>query len=173
MILAIDPGLDGALALTDGQSFEILDVPTLRAGKSREIDVTAVAHWLDQRAELIRAAYIERVGAMPSTAGASGERRTMGAASAFSFGRSDGLLTGLVAAHFIPITRVTPATWRKTLAVQAGKDGSRARAKELLPAYAHLFDRKRDHGRADAALIAFYGLRDRGFAVADNREAAE
>lgn len=173
MILAIDPGLDGALALTDGRSFEILDVPTLRAGKSREIDVTAVAHWLDQRAERIRAAYIERVNAMPSMPGADGRRRPMGAQSAFGFGRTDGLLTGLIAAHFIPITRVTPATWRKTVAVQAGKDGSRARAKELLPAYAYLFDRRRDHGRADAALIALYGLRELGHATLDTTEAAE
>jgi hypothetical protein len=43
--------------------------------------------------------------------------------------------------------------------VQKGKDASRARASELLPAYSHLWQRKRDDGRAEAALIALYGWR--------------
>ena len=159
MILAIDPGLDGALVLTDGTALQVFDVPTLTAGKGREVDGLAVAQWLDERSQQIRAAFLERVNAMPSIPGPNGKRRTMGAQSAFAFGRTDGLLHGLVVASLIPTTRVTPATWRKAMAVPKGKDGARARAKELLPAHGHRFDRKKDDGRADAALIALYGLR--------------
>lgn len=165
MILGIDPGLDGALFLTDGATVEVLDVPTLTAGKGREVDGLAVAQWLDERSQQIRAAFLERVNAMPSIPGPNGKRRTMGAQSAFAFGRTDGLLHGLVVANLIPTTRVTPVTWRKAMAVARGKDGARARAKELLPAHAHLFDRKRDDGRADAALLALYGLRTVGAAA--------
>jgi crossover junction endodeoxyribonuclease RuvC len=172
MILGIDPGLDGALVLTDGTAVEVLDVPTLTAGKGREVDGLAVAHWLDERSLQIRAAFLERVNAMPAAAGPNGKRRTMGAQSAFTFGRTDGLLHGLVVANLISTTRVTPVTWQKAMAVPKGKDGARARAKELLPAHAHLFDRKRDDGRADAALLALYGLRQLG-AVATQSEQKE
>lgn len=170
MILGVDPGLDGALFLTDGAAVEVLDVPTLTAGKGREVDGLAVAQWLDERSQQIRAAFLERVNAMPSIPGPNGKRRTMGAQSAFAFGRTDGLLHGLVVANLIPATRITPVTWRKAMCVPKGKDGARARAKELFPAHAHLFNRKRDDGRADAALIALYGLRELGLAVAPATE---
>jgi len=39
-----------------------------------------------------------------------------------------------------------------------GKDGARARAAELFPAYAQMFARKKDDGRADAALIAWWSV---------------
>ena len=58
----------------------------------------------------------------------------------------------------IPLTRVSPLTWRKALQVPRGKDGSRLRASELLPAYAELWRRRRDDGRAEAALLALWGL---------------
>jgi crossover junction endodeoxyribonuclease RuvC len=37
-----------------------------------------------------------------------------------------------------------------------GKDGSRLRAIELFPNYGQLFARKKDDGRADAALLAYW-----------------
>lgn len=37
------------------------------------------------------------------------------------------------------------------------KNASRGRAQQLFPRQAELFSRKKDIGRADAALIAYYG----------------
>jgi crossover junction endodeoxyribonuclease RuvC len=89
---------------------------------------------------------IERVGAMPG----------QGVSSMFNFGRSAGIIEGVVAALRMPHTYVTPATWTKAVGRAAGKDASRMRAMELFPSKADLFKRVKDDGRADAALIAYY-----------------
>jgi crossover junction endodeoxyribonuclease RuvC len=74
----------------------------------------------------------------------------------FNFGRSAGIIEGVVAALQRPYTYVTPAVWTKAVGRAAGKDASRMRAMELLPAKADLFKRAKDDGRADAALIAYW-----------------
>ena len=58
----------------------------------------------------------------------------------------------------MPISMVTPQTWQRKVGVQHGKDASRSRAMEVFPAYSQKFARKSDDGRADSALIAYYGL---------------
>jgi crossover junction endodeoxyribonuclease RuvC len=45
------------------------------------------------------------------------------------------------------------------MGVSGGKDGARARAMEVFPWNVDLFKRVKDDGRADAALIAAWGLR--------------
>ena len=77
----------------------------------------------------------------------------------FKFGYVCGGLRGLVASHFIPVTYLTPKKWKGALGVPKAKDGARARASELLPGYSHLWQRVKDDGRAEAALIALYGAR--------------
>jgi crossover junction endodeoxyribonuclease RuvC len=67
------------------------------------------------------------------------------------------MVEGVVSALRMPMQYVTPQRWQKDLNVRDGKDGSRQRAAELFPAYAHLFARKKDDGRADAALMAYWG----------------
>jgi len=164
-LLAIDPGLSGALAVVDtGCALEIEDLPTVtvdRGGKAkRQIDVAALA--ADVRRLAPVHAIIERVGARPG----------QGVSSMFAFGRSVGQVEGVVAALGIPITYVTPQIWRKALSVPAGKDGSRLRASQLLPAYAERWRRAKDDGRAEAALIGLYGLLHLGLLRASAGEAA-
>jgi crossover junction endodeoxyribonuclease RuvC len=67
------------------------------------------------------------------------------------------MIEGVLAALEIPTNYVTPQSWQKAVGARGGKDASRARAAELFPAYAANFTRKKDDGRADAALIAWYG----------------
>lgn len=67
------------------------------------------------------------------------------------------MVEGVVSALRLPMQYVTPQRWQKDLNVRGGKDGNRQRAAELFPAYAHLFERKKDDGRADAALMAYWG----------------
>lgn len=141
--VGIDPGLDGAIVAFDGARLvEVHDMPTLQAGRRRTIQPRLVA---DIVAEIAPArAAIEQVGTRP------GE----GAVGAFSFGRGLGILDGVMAALGVPVEFLTPPTWRRLCRVPGGKDGSRARACQLWPEHAHLFARKRDAGRAEAALIA-------------------
>jgi hypothetical protein len=62
---------------------------------------------------------------------------------------------GEVASCGILLTIVEPSTWKKFHQLRGGdKEGSRQRALHLFPTAQALLTRKRDHGRADAALIA-------------------
>ena len=80
-----------------------------------------------------------------------------GVSSMFQFGRGVGMYEGVLAALQVPITYVTPQAWQKAVSAREGKDAGRARAAELFPAYAQMFARKKDDGRADAALMAYWG----------------
>jgi len=151
IILGIDPGLSGALAFLDARAntIEVVDMPTVEVKRNnklkREVSAQLVADIVVKRH--VGAAFVERVNAMPG----------QGVTSVFSFGRSTGILEGVLAAFDIPTTLVTPKAWQKAMAVRDGKDGSRERAMQLFPASAELFQRKKDDGRSDASLIAKYG----------------
>lgn len=151
LILGIDPGLSGAIAFLDTttDALVIMDMPTVemtRNGKNkREVSPALIADMIAGKG--VTQAFMERVSAMPG----------QGVSSMFSFGRSTGVVEGVLAAYEIPTTLVTPQAWMKAMGVRAGKDGSRERAMQLFPQYADRFARKKDDGRSDAALIAKYG----------------
>lgn len=152
MIVGIDPGASGAIAFFDPKAgtLEVHDMPVMeieRGGKTkREISPKLLANILhDDHAHNI--VWIEKVGAMPG----------QGVSSMFQFGRGVGMIEGVIAAEGLPLNYVTPQAWQKAVGVRGGKDGSRLRAVELFPKYANLFARKKDDGRAEAALIAWYG----------------
>ena len=77
----------------------------------------------------------------------------------FGFGRSLGVVEGVLAALGIPVTYVAPATWTKAMGKAQGKDASRRRAMELFPEHQQLFKRVMDDGRAEASLIAVWGIK--------------
>lgn len=155
-----DPGLSGALALVSERGLErVEDMPTLaltRGGKAkREPDLVQLGLIVGGWAALgIDAAYVEQVGSMPE----------QGISSAFAFGKSYGALLGVLAANQIPTFTVVPAVWKKAVGIKAGagKDASRALAKQLWPAHGAAFARVKDDGRAEAALIGWYGIRKGG-----------
>lgn len=150
IFLGIDPGLSGALAFynVDEDNLILIDMPTVevtRNGKNkREVSAALVADAVAGKG--VTHAFMERVSAMPG----------QGVSSMFSFGRSSGIVEGVLAAYEIPTTLVTPQTWMKSMDVRAGKDGSRERAMQLFPASSECFARKKDDGRSDAALIALF-----------------
>jgi len=150
IILGIDPGLSGALAFLNVEDgiLDIVDMPTVsitRNGKTKnEVSAPMLASVI--RARQVDSAIIEKVGAM----------RGQGTSSMFSFGRSVGMIEGVLAGLMIPVDYVTPQRWQKSIGVRDGKDGSREIAARLFPAYAAMFMRKKDNGRSDAALIAYW-----------------
>ncbi len=150
-ILGIDPGITGGIAfLAPDGSIRAFDIPT--AGGEVDVD-TLVRLVREVRPGL---AVIERAGAMPSIPGIGGVRRTMGNASTFKFGVAYGALRTVVALSDIPYHLVTPGKWKGRYGLGADKEKSRAMAIRLWPGCG-LFTRKKDHGRAEAALIARYG----------------
>jgi Holliday junction resolvasome RuvABC endonuclease subunit len=159
--LGVDPGLQGAIALIDSDTSEVKfwDTPVLevKVGKSLKhiqnaAQIVILLRQITEGREALVA--IEKVNAMPN----AGSGVKMGATSAFSFGCGYGMWLGILAALELSHQQVHPATWKA--AVMAGmtkeKDSSRVRAMELFPRAAKDLARKRDHGRADALLIAYY-----------------
>jgi crossover junction endodeoxyribonuclease RuvC len=93
-------------------------------------------------------ALIERVHAM----------KGQGVSSCFNFGVSYGVVQGVVTAHRIPVHLITPQEWKKHHRLSSDKGAARGLASRLIPAQADLFSRVRDDGRAEAALLALFGL---------------
>jgi len=152
ILMSIDPGLSGAIAVfIDDVLIDIVDTPThelTRNNKTkRQISASALASIFTQHHP--DHVVVEKVTAMPGN----------GATSMFSFGRSFGLIEGIVGAYELPATYVMPAVWTKGIGRGLGKDASRARACELYPAHQQKFARVKDDGRADAVLIGAWWLK--------------
>ena len=151
--LGIDVGLNGAIALVvDGELVSVVDMPTVtldRNGKAkRQVSVPELVQIVKDFDPTD--AFVEKVFAMAG----------QGVTSVFSFGRSLGVVEGVLTTMKIKTTLMTPQTWQKGLGMTGGKDGSRARAMELFPEQTALFKRVKDDGRSDAALIALWGSKN-------------
>jgi crossover junction endodeoxyribonuclease RuvC len=143
-ILGVDPGISGAIA------FYFPGVPSRVSAEDVPVAAGEInAAGLAERIRKMRpdVAVIERVAAMPG----------QGVSSTFKFGASFGVVCGVLAALEVPCHRVSPAVWKKNFKLPADKEAARALALRLFPATAEHFARKKDHGRAEAALIARYG----------------
>jgi crossover junction endodeoxyribonuclease RuvC len=153
-ILGIDPGLDGAVALLteDGDLLRIEDMPTLLDGAKGQRAVNpALLASIVYNSHASRA-FCELVGPRP----------TDGSAAGFGFGRSRGIIEGVLAAAGIPLVMIAPPSWKRVAGIAPGKenkDSARSVAIARWPNKAALFARKCDCDRAEAALIAMAGLR--------------
>lgn len=148
-ILGLDPGNSGAIASLNGAELLIYDMPTFtieKNGKMRKrIDIQGLLKiFRDEKPDHV---FVELVGAMPGNGGGA----------MFSFGYGCGIIEGCLAACGFPYTYVSPMKWKKKMGCPAEKDGSRMRASQFFPSYSHNWDRKKDDGRAEAALLAKYG----------------
>jgi len=165
VIVGIDPGMNGAAcafyrADHEGPEFvaDAIDLPTCADNSKTQIDVAAWGRWLKR----VGCAhfFIENVTPMPSRPGADGERRSMGATSAFRFGMAIGQLRATAQTLGIPGTLVVPRVWKAYYdLVGPDKEQSRQLALELYPDAAIYLKRKKDHQRAEAILIARWGDR--------------
>ena len=147
MIWGIDPGISGAAVLFDPLEgiIEIFDMPIMEINKKKQVSPQLLSAILSTQ---ICPLYIEQVHAMPG----------QGVTSMFNFGKSFGVCLGVAAGLQMPTTTVLPFSWQRKLGTKKGKDGSRERACQLFPSYAQSFARKKDDGRSDAALIAYFGF---------------
>ena len=62
----------------------------------------------------------------------------------------------MVGARGLPLELVTPQAWKKRFGLNSDKEQARSKAIELYPNAS--LDRKKDHGRTEAILIARFGL---------------
>lgn len=142
----IDPGVRGAIALYDPTQdwLELHDCPTLDIKGKRVMFLPELIDIL--KSVEVASCAIEKSQAMPQ----------QGVSSTFSYGVGYGSYLGVLAGLGIAYTRITPQEWKKKLRVPSDKDGARARASELLPAHTGQWLKKGQHGRAEAALLAYY-----------------
>lgn len=148
-ILGCDPGVNGAFSLIDTEAWTIAvtDMPKEpgTGGKNAVSPVLVSDIFRGAQADHL---FIELVHSSPQ----------MGVTSAFSFGRSLGIVHG-AAYHDggLTVTEVRPQEWKGKTLTPKDKNEARRRAMQLLPCAASLFQRVKDDGRAESAIIAFYG----------------
>jgi crossover junction endodeoxyribonuclease RuvC len=152
-ILGIDPGLDGAIAvLTEaGELVAIHDMPTLLDGAKGRRAVNPALFASIVRSTQASRAHCELIGPRP----------TDGTTGAFGFGRTRGIIEGVLAAAGIPLEMIAPPVWKRVSSIAPGKenkDSARSVAISRWPSQAALFARKCDCDRAEAALIGLAGL---------------
>ena len=164
IIIGIDPGLHGAVAVVDAETcrvIEVVDITTYetRVGKkvrSRldemrlldELRRIKAKYQLGAAAELIAA--LEEVGPMPKD----------GAVGAFAFGSVYGEIKMALKACGYRVEGARPQEWKKALKVPALKSAAVSRADEIFPLDRHLWRGTRGGAladRAEAAMIAKYG----------------
>jgi len=160
VILGVDPGFTGALALynPDRNTLTIEDMPTTTRRMSNkklrtELNIPALLHWLDTHlpvADVV--AWVEDPHALPK----------QGITSAFRFGHVCGAIQAALLAYRVPLHLTPPATWKKAMGLSADKVGCQHKASQLLPAHAHSWPLKKHDGRAEAALLAWYGAHQGG-----------
>ncbi|HYC01631.1 MAG TPA: hypothetical protein VEC57_21045 [Candidatus Limnocylindrales bacterium] len=155
--IGIDPGLTGAIAAVDQSGhYEVHDLPVQRdkslawidgAELGRIVRAFGAAHYMT--------GIIERVSAMPK----------QGVASSFGFGVNFGSVLGVIQGLGIRLELVTPAKWKREMALGSDKDAALHKARLLFP-LADLRLKKHD-GRAEALLLAhWYITKDKGKARA-------
>ena len=148
MIIGIDPGLDGGLAILNGSHIELLEtIPTEKKTGfiKRQVDAQKLSNILRVYPDAI--CYLEGVASRPG----------QGVASVFSFGDTYGTIRGVLGALNIPTYTVIPSKWKKELKISSKEDSLKA----SFDLFGDLKFRKKDHNIAEALLIAYYGQKER------------
>jgi len=147
--LGIDPGLTGALALLTPLEVAVFDMPTIEVRGKRRIDLPALRDILVDDVGPVDLVIVEQVQGVQGS----------GATSAFNFGYGAGAIEAMLVTLERPVQYVTPQRWTQALGVGSDKGLHRQTAARLFPHQAALFKRVKDDGRADAALLAWWGSR--------------
>jgi len=148
LILGIDPGAGGSLCVLDistGDYVDHLQMPKIKVGKANRVNAAAVTDFIKKHREKIKHCYLEKVHAMPG----------QGVSSMFSFGHSAGIVEGVVVAMGLPLTLITPQSWKKKVGlIGKDKDAARSRAIQLYPGIRDLDLKGKGQALADSLLIA-------------------
>jgi len=81
-----------------------------------------------------------------------------GISSTARFAHACGAIYGAVVAMSLPVIFITPQRWQQYHRIGRGPDDAVRKVMQLYPTLHEHLNRKKDHHRADAVLIASYGL---------------
>ena len=139
--MGIDPGRQGAFALLDlaDMTVAVQDMP----------DTISGLHDLLIRLPVIHSCCVEKPF----------YPRMVGTKTVAVMAENYGALKSALLWRDVPFFEVAPAKWKKHLGLTSDKAQSRAKATQLFPGSADQWHLKKHDGRAEAALIAWYGSR--------------
>jgi hypothetical protein len=152
LIISVDPGKSGGIAWQTSACTDCRRGAGAAKFPETEADTAALFRSLmEQDADWF--CYLERVGATPQ----------MGVTSAFTFGKSYGLIRGLLIGLGIPFEEVSPMKWQAEFGLRQGKklasgdtekhNAIKAKAQQLFPWL------KITHATGAALLLCEYGVR--------------
>ena len=149
MIISIDPGVSGAVAILDGSKLvDVFDMPTeiitVNRKQKKRINANDLAAAFNEYPPT--RVVIEDVHAMPG----------QGVTSMFAFGQALGIAHGVAACFTDQVVTVGPRVWKRYFKLDSDKGASRRLASERWPEMAQYFKRMKDDGRAEAALIGLW-----------------
>ena len=159
-VLGVDPGVTGAVALYDtaARTLEVYDFPTYKKKVGKKVrnfvDCKLLSNVLVQcnQAAPLDMAFLEANNGRP----AGGVK--IGAVSIWSMATAQAYAEMGLMANEIPTTMIAPSEWKKIGGVPKDKEAARHMAIQRFPKFSHLFARKMDHNRAEAALLALVGM---------------
>lgn len=167
-IVGIDPGISGAVGLlVDGKFERVEDMPTMLRGVTSQKQMVNDAELAKVLREMAPdKIVVELVNAAPRVPHAAvcpvckQQKGGMGVASAFNFGDSAGSVRGVIGGLGVERHFVVPAVWKKRAGLIGNRDKEASRALAINHWPMAPLGRKKDSGRAEALLIARYGLKD-------------
>lgn len=154
IVMGIDPGLTGGLAVINTQGVWMEPMPRTEDGGLDLAELSRLLHdWSGENVTV----YLEEVFAPPH----------LGAHSMLQFGKSWGVVRGMLHIYGFPTILVTAQKWQKVIYAGAPgtlikKQRSEWAAEKLFPStnFVMLGHRKPHLGMIEAALIAEYGRRE-------------
>lgn len=158
IVIGVDVGVTGAIASIDdnGEVVYLADLPIASHGNSKWVDGGRLLTMLfaARRRDRPARVYVEHIHGTPK----------MGVTTSHSLGLTLGSVLGVLQIAQLPLELIAPAKWKRglTLIMPRASDGEKKaasleRARQLFPR-ADLA-RVKDHGRAEALLIAHYAQR--------------
>jgi len=161
IIVGIDPGQKGAFAkIKNGELVKCADLPiaSVEVGGKEKLHmfVEEIFEQLELQGEKPSNVhtFIEKQG----YTGEMFEKMTKAALARYMC--AYGELIGYIKGRGYGLTLVAPITWIKGINAPGGKDGHIVKAYQVFPGKTHMFRGVKGQtkdGRADAALIAYYG----------------
>jgi crossover junction endodeoxyribonuclease RuvC len=163
IILAFDPGKIASYAKFDTRSPHLIDIGEIdligagRLVRPCGIQISSLLHDVD-------CGLVEEVGAM----------RGQGVSSVFTFGLCAGAIMNAISASSAQLETVTPPVWKRSTRITAKTDDgvknqARAYATQLFPQHKKILSVKKNHGQAEAILMArWYFMKGPGRDAADD-----
>jgi len=162
LIIGVDPGINGATAFIELDSKYntintiFLSTPSIQRVNKKGRAIACPALVKSIQGILVKYPKHEKYAILESVHSISGQ----GISSSFTFGKTVGIVEGIFTTLEIPITLVTPQAWKKHFGLlKQEKDASRQYVIALYPELSKQFKLKKHTDKADAFLIALYGVK--------------